>query len=63
MVRLVLVVTLTVIAIASLMFTFIMMLTQMNFLYGFVSLTVAIVSILIWRYLINTDKDVGIHIK
>lgn len=63
MIRLILVVILTVIVIASLIFTFIMMLTQTNFLYGFISLTVAIVSILIWRYLINTDKDVDIHIK
>ena len=60
MIRLVLVVTLTVIAIASLIFTFIIMLIKTNFLYGFISLLIAIISILIWRFLINTDKDVYI---
>lgn len=63
MIRLVLVVTLTVVAIASLIFTFVMMLTKTSFLYGFISLLVAIISILIWRYLIDTDKDVDMHIK
>lgn len=57
MIRLILVVILTVIAIASLIFTLIVMLIQTNFLYGFISLMVAVISILIWRYLINTDED------